>query len=112
MTYKIELTEDEVNMAAYALKEMGSRRQEQSIERSDASLNHEATRHFKLAARVYQALSARQPGDLEAKRTATDAVFHRHLDECEQCWEHPFALCEKGHGLLQQYVAHEQEGKR
>lgn len=26
--------------------------------------------------------------------------FHKHLDECRQCREHPFGLCQVGHGLL------------
>lgn len=26
--------------------------------------------------------------------------FHRHLDECQQCREHPFALCQAGERLL------------
>lgn len=27
-------------------------------------------------------------------------LFHRHLDECQQCREHPFALCQAGERLL------------
>jgi hypothetical protein len=26
--------------------------------------------------------------------------FHDHLDRCEQCRNHPFALCAKGYKLL------------
>lgn len=55
--FKIELTEDQVNMVAYALKEMGSKRAEQAIERRQPELRMEADRHFKLAETVYQSLS-------------------------------------------------------
>jgi len=27
--------------------------------------------------------------------------FHDHLDECEQCRNHPFDLCEKGYQIMQ-----------
>jgi hypothetical protein len=27
-------------------------------------------------------------------------AFHRHLDQCEQCREHPFALCREGDILI------------
>lgn len=27
-------------------------------------------------------------------------AFHAHLDECEQCREHPFNLCAVGESLL------------
>jgi hypothetical protein len=30
-----------------------------------------------------------------------DNPFHRHLDECQQCREHPFALCAAGAVILQ-----------
>lgn len=33
------------------------------------------------------------------------AAFHEHLDECEQCEQHPFALCSTGARLLQAAVA-------
>lgn len=56
-TFKIELTEDQVNMVAYALKEMGSKRAEQAIEWRKPELRTEADRHFKLAESVYQSLS-------------------------------------------------------
>ena len=31
----------------------------------------------------------------EVKKDAVD-LFHDHLDECEQCREHPFDLCPEG----------------
>ena len=31
-------------------------------------------------------------------------VFHAHLDECEQCREHPFNLCSEGERLLHEEV--------
>lgn len=27
-------------------------------------------------------------------------AFHRHLDGCQQCREHPFALCREGEILI------------
>ncbi len=27
--------------------------------------------------------------------------FHQHLDECEQCRNHPFSLCKEGQELLE-----------
>ena len=35
----------------------------------------------------------------EFKKAADD--YHKHLDECEQCREHPFDQCTKGIELLQ-----------
>jgi hypothetical protein len=29
-----------------------------------------------------------------------DVKFHDHLEVCEQCREHPFDLCPRGHILL------------
>lgn len=28
-------------------------------------------------------------------------AFHKHLDQCRQCREHPFALCRIGSAILQ-----------
>lgn len=57
MTFKIELTEDQVNMVAYALKELGQIRLKQAIEWRKPLLQAEADKHFKLAEMVYQSLS-------------------------------------------------------
>lgn len=40
----------------------------------------------------------------ESKSPKRDA-FHRHLDECAQCREHPFRLCDVGAPLLEQAAA-------
>jgi hypothetical protein len=34
----------------------------------------------------------------------TRVAFHAHLDVCEQCREHPFALCPKGAAILEPVV--------
>jgi len=31
----------------------------------------------------------------------TRAAFHAHLDDCQQCANHPFALCSEGARLLE-----------
>lgn len=33
-----------------------------------------------------------------------ELAFHKHLDQCKQCREHPFALCPEGTRLLKQTV--------
>ncbi len=34
------------------------------------------------------------------KQLETAIKFHRHLDNCEQCHDHPFELCTTGIDLL------------
>lgn len=35
--------------------------------------------------------------------------FHKHLDVCRQCREHPFALCLEGSRLLHETVRPQQQ---
>lgn len=65
-SFSLTLTSDQLNMIAYALKEQGSRRMEQAIERpcNGAALRHEADAHFKLAAAVYGAKDGEVKGQL------------------------------------------------
>lgn len=44
-----------------------------------------------------------ETGDQKQQIEADDKivnVFHSHLDECAQCREHPFALCDTGRKLI------------
>lgn len=34
----------------------------------------------------------------------SDNIFHRHLDQCQQCRDQPFNLCPSGYLLLNQAV--------
>jgi hypothetical protein len=38
---------------------------------------------------------------LKSESEADDNVFHKHLDVCSQCEEHPFDLCREGARLLE-----------
>lgn len=38
------------------------------------------------------------------------ARFHAHLDECEQCRNHPFKLCHAGAALLRATAEHRDGG--
>ena len=58
--FNIELTEDQVNMVSYYLREMGYKRLEQGIDFKDPALKVLADEHFKLAEFVYQSLSRRE----------------------------------------------------
>lgn len=51
----IEVTPEEAAMIGYALKEMGSKRAEQAIDRDSADLMQESRAHFALANRIYAA---------------------------------------------------------
>lgn len=43
-------------------------------------------------------------GGTPPAETVDSLAFHRHLDACQQCREHPFDLCGAGSFLLQQAV--------
>ena len=58
--FTIQLTEDQVNMVSFSLREMGYKRLEQGIERRDPALKASADEHFKLAETVYQSLSTKE----------------------------------------------------
>lgn len=34
-----------------------------------------------------------------------DNPFHKHLDECKQCREHPFSLCPVGENKMKEAIA-------
>lgn len=34
-----------------------------------------------------------------------DNPFHKHLDECKQCREHPFSLCLVGENKMKEAIA-------
>jgi hypothetical protein len=57
--FNIQLAEDQVNMIAFSLREMGYKRLQQSVELKDPVLKEIADTHFKLAETVYQSLSNR-----------------------------------------------------
>jgi len=49
MMITLDLTDDEINLIAYALCEMGNRRHEQALERKNKDLRREGDLHFQLA---------------------------------------------------------------
>lgn len=48
----------------------------------------------------------------DATKQAAVRRFHTHLDECAQCRDHPFDLCEVGASLLVEAGHKEQEVMR
>ena len=41
-------------------------------------------------------------GEYKFDAAMNPTLFHDHLDECEQCREHPFNLCEEGARILEE----------
>ena len=58
---RLTLTQEEADMAAYALREMGNKTLEQAWDWRDVSLRAEAARYHELAARVTKSLRAPAP---------------------------------------------------
>jgi len=52
MKLEIDLTQDEINMIAYDLREIGNRRHEQALDRKSHDLRRVGDAHFRLANRL------------------------------------------------------------
>lgn len=61
-----------------------------------------AERELLQALRDYPVLTDCSSGEVATKEQGGIDKFHAHLDVCEQCREHPFALCPTGDTLLRQ----------
>ncbi len=75
MKLNVDLTHNEIAMIRYALKEIGSRRAEQALDRSDESLREEARQHFDLSGRIF---NASELNDIIADRPPTGKPVAGH----------------------------------